>query len=165
MILTRVTLFIDIYHIRAVVCKMTVARANRFICGAASEWQRVHKYRYNSQAAGLPFALIIVVLTLSAHCHVINCQYTDSTSSPCPDTFQYRSNGYEQYGVGQIRQPPIGEDIHVMVHLIVGARLQSVSVSVESEEIWVWGREPRLKRPFIVFRTVDIFYPGSVCAV
>lgn len=49
--------------------------------------------------------------------------------SPCPGTFQYQSNGYETYGVGQIQpgQYEIGQDILMMAHLIVSSQLPSVS--------------------------------------
>ena len=53
--------------------------------------------------------------------------------SPCPQTFQYRSNGFEVIGVGQILpgQYVIGETIQMMAYMIISTSLPSVSTDGE----------------------------------
>lgn len=53
----------------------------------------------------------------------------NTPQSPCPQTFQYQSNGFEVQGVGQILpgQYEIGSDIFMLAHLVVGTQLPSVS--------------------------------------
>lgn len=59
----------------------------------------------------------------------VHCQYQSTPPSPCPQSFQYQSTGYEVVGVGQIQpgQYQIGADIIMVVHLVVGTQLPSVS--------------------------------------
>lgn len=54
--------------------------------------------------------------------------------SPCPQTFQYQSNGFETIGSGTLQpgQYQIGQDILLMAQLIVGVQLPSVSDSLLS---------------------------------
>ena len=57
--------------------------------------------------------------------------------SPCPQTFQYRSNGFEVIGVGQILpgQYVIGETIQMMAYMIISTSLPSVSTDGEVPSI------------------------------
>lgn len=72
----------------------------------------------------------IICLTMP---DVISSQFLSggyqTPQSPCPQVFQYQSNGYEMIGVGQILpgQYQVGGDILMMAHLIVGSQLPTVS--------------------------------------
>lgn len=67
----------------------------------------------------------VVVVFLS---NFANGQFGDVPNTPCPDVFIYQSNGYQHYGFGQIKNPPIGEDIRIMAKLIYGTRLPQVDL-------------------------------------
>lgn len=81
-------------------------------------------------------------------------QQQQTPQSPCPGTFQYQSNGYEVYGVGQIQpgQYQIGTDIVMMAHLIVATQLPTVSGKIRLTKVPNKICHSPLCPAFIIFR-------------
>lgn len=71
--------------------------------------------------------IIVVSVLLLAMVAAVSSQ---STSSPCPNIFnyQYNSDTGEYLGLIQVPSPPLGSTLHLVVNLTLNARLPTVSL-------------------------------------
>lgn len=82
------------------------------------------KYGFNQILFTVEIITVSALLLLNMI--AVNSQ---STSSPCPNIFNYQFNAdtAEYYGLVQVPSPPLGSTLHLIVNLTLNARLPTVS--------------------------------------